>query len=122
MNIYIFEDKTEEETKKKALNDLNVIEENLIILKKNTKNGIIKKSFSIEVTTMDEVINYIKEELNEILNLMNIKANLEIRKRENKIEIKMFSNNNSILIGKNGKTLESIQILLRQIVKNKIKC
>lgn len=120
MNIYIFEDKTEEETKKKALNDLNVIEENLIILKKNTKNGIIKKSFSIEVTTMDEVINYIKEELNEILNLMNIKANLEIRKRENKIEIKMFSNNNSILIGKNGKTLESIQILLRQIVKNKI--
>ena len=50
------------------------------------------------------------------MNLMNINSNLEVRRREKNIEIKIFSDQNSLLIGANGKNLESLQNILRQIL------
>jgi len=121
MNKYKFEEKTIEEATAKAIKELNVNEENMIILDKVEKNGLLKKSATIEVVTIDGIIDYLKESLIEILKLMDIEANLEVRRRENRIEIKIFSNNNAILIGKNGRTMQSLQTLLRQILKNNVK-
>ena len=120
MKKYIFEGKTKEEVIEKALKELNTIEENLIIKVIEEKNGLLKKSVKIEVINVNDMINYIKEIINEIISLMNIKINLEIRRREKNIEIKIFSDNNPILIGKNGKNLESLQNIVRQIVYNEI--
>ena len=120
MKKYIFEGKTKEEVIEKALKELNTIEENLIIKVIEEKNSLLKKSVKIEVINVNDMINYIKEIINEIISLMNIKINLEIRRREKNIEIKIFSDNNPILIGKNGKNLESLQNIVRQIVYNEI--
>ena len=120
MNTYIFEDKTIDEAKNKALKELNINEENIIIINKTEKNGLLKKSASIEIVTIDEIINYLKDSLNEILSLMGIEANYEVRRRENRIEIKIFSDNNAILIGKNGRTMQSLQTILRFILKNHV--
>lgn len=120
MNTYIFEDKTIDEAKNKALKELNINEENIIIINKTEKNGLIKKSASIELVTVDEIINYLKDSLNEILSLMGIEANYEVRRRENRIEIKIFSDNNAILIGKNGRTMQSLQTIIRFILKNHV--
>ena len=51
---------------------------------------------------------------------MGINAELEVQKRDNYIKINMFSDNNAILIGKNGRTMSSMQQLLRQTIKNKL--
>lgn len=120
MNTYTFEDKTIEEAKNKALKELNINEENIIIINQIEKNGLLKKSASIELVTVDEIINYLKDSLNEILILMGIEANYEVRRRENRIEIKIFSDNNAILIGKNGRTMQSLQTILRFILKNHV--
>ncbi len=120
MNTYKFEDKTIDEAKNKALKELNINEENIIIINKTEKNGLLKKSASIEIVTIDEIINYLKDSLNEILSLMGIEANYEVRRRENRIEIKIFSDNNAILIGKNGRTMQSLQTILRFILKNHV--
>lgn len=120
MNTYTFEDKTIDEAKNKALKELNINEENIIIINKTEKNGLLKKSASIELVTIDEIINYLKDSLNEILSLMGIEANYEVRRRENRIEIKIFSDNNAILIGKNGRTMQSLQTILRFILKNHV--
>ena len=120
MNTYKFEDKTIDEAKNKALKELNINEENIIIINKTEKNGLLKKSVSIEIVTIDEIINYLKDSLNEILSLMGIEANYEVRRRENRIEIKIFSDNNAILIGKNGRTMQSLQTILRFILKNHV--
>lgn len=120
MNTYTFEDKTIEDAKNKALKELNINEENIIIINKTEKNGLLKKSASIEIITIDEIINYLKDSLNEILLLMEIEANYEVRRRENRIEIKIFSDNNAILIGKNGRTMQSLQTILRFILKNHV--
>ena len=120
MKKYIFEGKTFDETKEKALQELNVKEEDTIIKILEEKQGLLKKSVKIEITTTQDIINYIKETINTILSLMNINANLEVRKREKNIEIKIFSDHNSILIGRDGRTLESLQNIIRQIVDNQI--
>lgn len=120
MNTYTFEDKTIEEAKNKALKELNINEENIIIINTTEKNGLLKKSASIELVTVDEIINYLKDSLNDILSLMGIEANYEVRRRENRIEIKIFSDNNAILIGKNGRTMQSLQTILRFILKNHV--
>ena len=120
MNTYAFEDKTIEEAKNKALKELNINEENIIIINTTEKNGLLKKSVSIELVTVDEIINYLKDSLNDILSLMGIEANYEVRRRENRIEIKIFSDNNAILIGKNGRTMQSLQTILRFILKNHV--
>ena len=120
MKKYIFEGKTFDETKEKALQELNVKEEDTIIKILEEKKVLLKKSVKIEITTTQDIINYIKETINTILSLMNINANLEVRKREKNIEIKIFSDHNSILIGRDGRTLESLQNIIRQIVDNQI--
>ena len=116
MKTYIYEAKTLEEVKNKALSELNITEDNLIIKSLEEKSGLLKKSTKIEVINVNEMIDYLKESLNTILNLMNINSNLEVRRRDKNIEIKIFSDHNSILIGKEGRNLESLQNILRQIL------
>ena len=116
MEKNIYEAKTKEDAINKALNELNTTEENIIIKVLEEKQGLLKKSVKIEVIKVNDLIDYLKECVNKILKLMNIEANLEVRKREKNIEIKIFSNNNSILIGRDGKNLESLQNILRQIL------
>ena len=120
MKKYIFEGKNFEETKEKALKELNVSEENTIIKILEEKQGLLKKLVKIEVITIQDMINYIKETINTITSLMNIESNLEVRKRDKNIEIKIFSDHNSILIGRDGRTLESLQNIIRQIVDRQI--
>ena len=120
MKKYIYEGKTKEEAIEKALKELKASEENLIIKILEEKNGLLKKSVKIEVIDVNDMINYIKEVLNQITSLMNIEINLEVRRREKNIEIKIFSDNNPILIGKNGRTLEALQNIVRQILYNQV--
>lgn len=49
---------------------------------------------------------------------MNIEINLEVRETEEIFNVTMVSNNNPILIGKEGRTLNSLQLLLRQTISN----
>lgn len=121
MNKYIYEGKTKEEAITKALEDLNVTEENIIVDVLEEKNGLLKKSVKIEVTNLNELIDYAKETLIEIINLMNITANLEVRRRDNNVTITIYSDNNSILIGKNGRTISALQTIIRQVISTQVK-
>ena len=120
MKKYNYEAKTKEDAINKALNELNITEDNIIVKVLEEKQGLLKKIVKIEVIKINDLIDHLKECINTITNLMNIKVNLEVRRRENNIDIKIFSDNNSILIGKDGKNLESFQNILRQILKNNV--
>ena len=120
MKKYTYEGRTYDEVKEKALSELKVNEEDLIIINKEEKSSLLKKTAKIEVTTINDVQNYIKETISEILKLMGIETNFEVRRRDKTISIKLFSNNNAILIGKNGRTIGALQTIIRQIVSNQI--
>lgn len=121
MNKYIYEGKTYEEALSKATSELKVNEENMIVNIIEEKNGLLKKSVKIEAVNINELIDYTKETILEIISLMNLTANLEVRRRDNNIKVTIYSDNNSILIGKNGRTISALQTIIRQMINSKVK-
>ena len=120
MNKYYFEGKTEEQAVNLALYELNLKEEDLIINNVEDKSSLLKKNVKIEVLNLNEIITFIKETLTKMTELMGAKSKLEVRKRENNISVTIFSENNAILIGKNGKNVTAMQQLIRQMVNSKL--
>ena len=117
MNKYYYEGKTKEQAIELALEDLKITEEDLIINKVEEKSNLLKKSVTIEV---NEIIAFIKETISEIIRKMSAEGNLEVRRREENITITIFSDNNAILIGKNGKNMSALQLIIRQMVNAKL--
>lgn len=112
--------KTKEEAINNAKIALQEMEENLYIKEIEVKSGLFNKKTEIEVVRKDDVIEYIKEYVKELIHNMGLTCNLEIKKRENGINITVISDNNSILIGKNGRTLEAITLVIKQMIYNEI--
>ena len=121
MKKYEYTGKTKEEAIEKALAELNVAEKNLIVNVLEEKNTLLKKSVKIEVIDYNDLIDFIKETIIEITKLMGLTANLEVRRRDDNITIKIFSDHNAVLIGKNGSTIEALQTIIRQIIQNETK-
>ena len=116
--LYSYEAQNKEEAINKALNDLNTTRENLLIQSIEEVKGIVKKKVTIKVLKFDEVVKFIKDTLYDIAKYIGIDINLEVRKREDQITIKMFSDNNNILIGKGGRTLMALQTYIKQLLYN----
>lgn len=114
-NMYEYEDKTYEHALEKCLKDLNVTENDLFI-KTREKEGKLFQSKKIVLTVLlkEEVKKYIKEFIQTIASNMNITVELEVREEDGIFNVMMMSDSNSILIGKDGRTLNAIQLLLRQ--------
>lgn len=117
MNIKEYVGKTKEEAKEKALQELGVDESEILSKVEEVKGKLFKAAtVKVKAVTIKEVSEYLKSYLNELLNNMNIEANYEVKVREGRINIKMFSSKNSILIGKNGQTLKALTNILKQVV------
>lgn len=120
MNKYYYEGKNEEAAVELALEDLKISREDLIVNNVEDKSGLLKKNVKIEVLNMNEIVSFIKETVSEIIKKMNAEGNLEVRRREGSISVTIFSENNAILIGKNGKNVAALQLLIRQMVNTKL--
>ena len=115
MKKYTYEGKTKEEAIAKAMEELKVSEKNLIINVLEEKNSLLKKSVKIEVINYNDLVDFVKETITEITKMMGMTVNLEVRRRDDNITIKIFSDHNAVLIGKNGSTIEALQTIIRQI-------
>lgn len=121
MELYLYEGKHEEETLKKALDDLKIEESDVLYKKEITKGGLFKsESYKFTIVRINDVSEYIKGFLSEATKNMNLEVSFETNIRDKQINIKMFSDNNAILIGKNGKTLSALTVLTKQAVYNQI--
>jgi len=121
MELEVFEGKTRDEAKQKALEALGV-EENEVFLKEEEKKGKLFKAttYKCSIIKISDIAEFVKEKAAEIVENMGIEATFESNIRDEQINIKMYSDKNSILIGKNGQTLMALQTILRQIVHNEI--
>ena len=100
-----FEGKTLEEAKEKALEELGVEEKDLITKTEEKKGKLFKgTTYIYKAVKITTVADFLKEKLIELLNNMGIETQLETSIRDEQIKIKMYSDKNSILIGKNGQT------------------
>lgn len=119
INFKEYESKTLEEAIKKATEDLNCEKEDLIIKENFVEGKLFKSSkYIISVIKKEEIKEYLKNFFKTLGNLMNITIESEIKIEDNIYNINLISDNNAILIGKEGKTINSIQLLVKQLVQN----
>jgi spoIIIJ-associated protein len=111
--------KTYEEALTKCLEDQKVLEKDLYI-EQDIEEGKLFKApkVTLKVVSKRDVIIYLKSFIEQLGKLMNIQISSEIKFEEDVIKILLVSDNNAILIGKEGRTLQSIQIIIRQTINN----
>lgn len=111
-----YEGKNLEELWNQCLKELDVTKEDVYFKEDSNESGLFKsKKYTLEVVTKQQIKDYIEEFINNLGKLMNLEINFEMRINEH-INILLTSDNNNILIGKDGKNLNAIQVLLNQAV------
>lgn len=120
MKKYTYQAKTYEEAKNIAMAELMEQENNLYIKEIENTNKLFNKKSVIEVIKKDDVIEHIKELIKGIITDMGLSVNMEVKKREDSLTITIYSDNNAVLIGKNAKTLDALNIIVKQSVYNAI--
>ena len=91
-----------------------------IIYTVNDKKGKLFQGNLKEVTVYkkETINNEIKNYLKEIIENMGLEVSFELSTKDERTTIKMYSNNNPILIGKNGQTLKALETLAKQKIQN----
>lgn len=121
MEKYKFQAKSEDGLLEKALEELNVKEEEVLTKTYEEKGGLFSgKKYTIEVVKLSDIAALGRDILKELLDSLNVEANVETKIREGKIKYEIFSKNNAVIIGKNGHILDSIQVYVRQAIFNAI--
>ena len=121
MEKYIYKGKNEKEILKEALEELNLTENDIFYKVTEEKVGILKsKKVILEIVKIADISELGKQLLEEIITNMGIDCNIETKIREKLITYNIISNNNSMIIGKKGRILNSIQIYLKQAIYKKI--
>ncbi len=112
------ESKNKEDALNKCLEQLNVRTDEVYYYFEETEGGLFKgKKYTAVVTTKYAVKEYIKEFLNELASKMETKFNFEVADNEYGFSVIIVADDSAYLIGKEGKTLNSIQTVLRQSLK-----
>ena len=121
MELKKYEGKNKEEILKKILKELNCNQNDLFLKSEFIEGKLFKSSkYIVSVVTKKEIIEYISEYIQNLSRCMKINIESEILESEDIFKVTLVSDKNAILIGKEGRTLNSIQLLLKQSIKNKI--
>ena len=122
MEKHKFLGKTKEEAIENAKIGLQELEENLIIKENEVQKGGLFKSKKIEVEVIEkrEVVKEIKNYLLKLLKDLGFTANIEVKMKDQVPTYTIYSDNDGLLIGKNGKNLHALSIVVVQYIKKEI--
>ncbi len=120
MKVNEFEGKNLDETIESALNELNITKDEAIIKDEEIKGSILKKTtYKVIVYKYTDIIEYITNYLKQIISLMGLEVQFETKIRESQLYVKMYTNNNALVIGKEGKNLQALTLIVKQMLSSK---
>ncbi len=122
MNEHKYTGKTKEEAVQAAIEDLQELEENLIIRETSEQKGGLFKSKKVEITVVEkrDVNKYIKDFIINTIKNLGFSANVEVKTKDNVPNYTIYSDNDSLLIGKNGKNLSALTLLVRENISKMV--
>lgn len=120
VNKHEYTGKTYEEAVNKAKIDLQELEENLIINTKEEKKTLLSKKVEIEVIEKREVKDYLKKLIKTLLKDMGFDVEIEIIVNNNTPTYRLYSTNDALLIGKDGKNLKALTTVVNAILTKEI--
>lgn len=120
MEVNKFVGKDYDEVLKEALETLNLTIDDVIVSSEEKKAGLFKGTqVELTVTPLTDVIEYIKTYIHEVLEIMGVDVSFETSIREKQIKVRIYSDDNPLLIGAGGRNLDALQVVVRSAVKNK---
>lgn len=113
--------KTLEECLQEAATELNCEINDLMYEVEEEKKGLFSKKVTIAVTETEDVIEFAEEYITDVCHSLGLDVSLKTFYRDDIIKILIETNHNSILIGKNGASLQSLNELTKLAVSSKFK-
>ncbi len=107
-----------EDTLAQILEENNLTQDEVIYKTGETKKGLFKSSTTeVIVYKKSDIYDFVKEFLKEIINNLGLEVSFETKQVHDRTVIKMYSNNNNILIGHNGNTIKALENLVKQKIQ-----
>ena len=107
--------KTLEEVLEKVYIELNANQSEVIYKKEETEGKLFKSSsVKVTATTKRDLLKDMKEYVKKLVEGMGLNVEIETSLKDDIFSLKMYSENNPILIGKNGQTLKSLETIVKQ--------
>ncbi len=120
MHKEVAEGKNFEDAKSKALEKLNANESEVIIINLEEKKGLFSKKAEVAIITKEEINKSIKEYILKIIKEMGLDAQIEIKNREERPIFNIITKDSNILIGKNGRTIDSLQTITTAMLNQEL--
>ena len=120
LKVKEYVDKTRENALGQCLDELHVSEDDLYIRESETEAKLFKaKKVKLEVLPKQDIIQYVKEYIDELSQYLQMEIHSEVKFQDGILQVLLVSDHNSLLIGKDGRTMNSIQQMLRQSISSK---
>ena len=113
--------KTLEEALDEASKELNLPVDQLMYNVDSEKKFLFSKKITISVIETTDVIEFAENYITDVMHGLGLEVSLKTFYREDIIKILLETNHNSIIIGKNGLTLQSLNELVKLAVSCKFK-
>ena len=110
--------KTVEEALKVASEETGTPVDELIYVVTDKTKGIFSKKMVVDVYDLSDVIRYAEDYVLSVIDNLGIESTVNSRLDDDIIRLTIDSTHNPILIGKNGKTLQALNELVKLAVSN----
>ena len=122
MKYEVFSGTNIEDVKKEALETLGLDENKVIFVIDNYKKGLLKKeNYQLKVYQITDIVEYVKDFITRLLSKMGVEViSLVDKSKDDQINITINSNKDALLIGKEGKNLKALELVVKQNVYNLI--
>lgn len=121
IKVYNYNGKNKEELLKECLLELNCGENDILIKIEESSQKLFKsKKYQFTIVKKEDIKNFIKNFVKELGQKMNLEINVEITEQHEIFNVLIVSNNNPIIIGKEGRTLNALQTILKNSLINNI--
>ena len=119
MEKIVKEGKEQDIILEEILNENNLNKDD-VIWTSTTKKGKLFQGNITEVTVYQkkELLENVKNYLKDVVENLGLEVTFEVIKRDDRTIIKMYSNNDPILIGKNGQTIKALETIVAQKIQN----
>ena len=119
MEKIIKDGKVTEEVLEEILAENSLTKDEIVYTSHDKKGKLFQGNLKeVTVYKKTDINNLIKEFLKEIIENMGLEVSFEVVTKDERTTIKMYSNNNPIIIGKNGHTLKALETLAKQKIQN----
>ena len=119
MEKIIKDGKVTEEILDEILSENDLTKDEIVYTSHDKKGKLFQGTLKeVTVYKKTDINDAIKEFLKEIIENMGLEVSFEVVTKDERTTIKMYSNNNPIIIGKSGHTLKSLENLAKQKIQN----